>query len=58
MIAHDAQGLKNLSNYEYKAGTPTMLDNLMNKYFWNNVILFMPKKVIGRVLFLLLCPLG
>ncbi|KAF4685862.1 Choline/ethanolaminephosphotransferase 1 [Perkinsus olseni] len=44
------EGLKNLSNYEYKAGTPTILDNFMNKYYWNKVILLIPKKMAPNMI--------
>ncbi|KAF4675100.1 Choline/ethanolaminephosphotransferase 1 [Perkinsus chesapeaki] len=44
------EGLKTLSNYEYKAGTPTPLDNIMNKYFWNKVIVLIPKKMAPNMI--------
>lgn len=36
------EGLNNLKNYKYVSGGYSFVDNIMNKYWWENVITVMP----------------
>ena len=36
------EGLKNLSMYKYVSGGYSKLDHIMNKFWWEVVITFMP----------------